>query len=46
MQWVLIAIMFWAENQYFGWNAKPKSDAEMVCDLMILGVAAIVCAIH
>lgn len=34
MNWPLaIAIWFWiAETSYFGWNAWPQSDVEMVCD--------------
>lgn len=42
MAWILLGIMSILENNYFGGNWMPKSDAEMVCDLIIMGVAAIV----
>ncbi len=32
--WIIwIFTGFWY-NQYFGWNAFPKNDAEMVCDML------------
>ena len=39
--WFVVAGMIFSENNYFGWNALPKSDAEMVCDLIILATAAL-----
>lgn len=32
------------QNQYFGWNSLPKSDAELICDgitLIIFSLAFI-----
>ena len=39
MNWYRFAVGCWAfyfENNYFGWNRLPGSDAELVCDLIIL----------
>jgi hypothetical protein len=33
--WYLVAIavvFFFEQNKYFGWNATPKSDAELIAD--------------
>lgn len=27
---------FFMENNYFGWNALPKSSAELICDGLVL----------
>ena len=42
--WIVgVGIVFWlAETWYFGWNAKPRGDAERRCDafastLILLG---------
>lgn len=35
MNWpifIVACIFWWMQNQYFGWNAKPQSDAEMIVD--------------
>ena len=47
MNWpVLIcaAIFFYDQNSYFGWNANPQSDAELIADgVTILLVALAFC---
>jgi len=30
--WIFPVAFFIAQNCYFGWNAKPKSDAELMAD--------------
>jgi hypothetical protein len=30
--WLLALIFWWEQNQYFGWNWQPKSDAELIAD--------------
>lgn len=37
--WILAFNGIWY-NCYFGWNMVPKSDAEMICD-MLFGIMAI-----
>jgi hypothetical protein len=33
---------FWLlETSYFGWNALPKSDAELVCDGLVCLITAL-----
>lgn len=45
MRWPIVWIFwcyFYCENQYFGWNYLPHSDAEMIADgigLLILALA-------
>ena len=34
-------IFWWEENQYFGWNYLPASDAELIAD----GVACLLLAL-
>lgn len=41
MKWLIILLMFVSETRYFGWNLSAKSDAEIICDLIILATAAI-----
>lgn len=43
INWSRLFLAGWAfyfENNYFGWNRLPMSDAELVCDLMILFMLA------
>ena len=43
MNWTILFIAIVAgisENIYFGWNITPKSDSEMVCDLIVLAILA------
>lgn len=44
--WIaFIAIWFWLiETAYFGWNASPGSDAELICDGLALLIFAIAIA--
>ena len=38
---LFFAACFWLlETAYFGWNLSPKSDAEVVCDGMVMILAA------
>ncbi len=42
MLWILAIIAATWENMYFGWNDFPKSDAELIADLiciLLLGLA-------
>lgn len=44
MNWKVgaVSIWFWLiETAYFGWNLKPGSDAEMVCDGLALLIFAL-----
>lgn len=44
MNWtiLLLSIWFWVmENNYFGWNALPQSEAELLCDGIVLLIAAL-----
>lgn len=37
-----LAACFWVlETAYFGWNLSPQSDAEVVCDGIVMMLAAI-----
>ncbi len=39
MNWYVTfaALIFWfMENRYFGWNMMPKSEAELICDGLVL----------
>lgn len=31
--WLMAVLL---ENSYFGWHLKPETDAELVCDLLII----------
>ena len=43
---ILIGLMFWiAENMYFGWNALPQSDAEIVADMVVIVLFALAWAL-
>lgn len=42
---LLVAAMAIDQNAYFGWNLTPKSDAELISDLMILGFSLIAAVI-
>ena len=35
-RWLIVLWAYLLENSYFGWNLGPKSDAEMIADLIIL----------
>ena len=37
----LAVIFALAENSYFGWNWKPGSEAELICD----GIVLLLCAL-
>jgi hypothetical protein len=39
--WIFATAAFIGENSYFGWNMVPKSDAEMIADLIVLAIFAI-----
>jgi len=44
MNWVIFSIFivfWWMQNNYFGWNAKPASDAELICDGITLLLMAL-----
>jgi hypothetical protein len=43
--WIFFfAVLFWiAENNYFGWNLLPKSDAELIADGIVMIILAIAC---
>lgn len=44
MNWsmfVLAILAFIHQNNYFGWNAKPQSDAEIVADLITILIFAL-----
>ncbi len=32
----LAAFWWFAETKYFGWNATPGSDFELICDFLVL----------
>ena len=34
-------VFFIAENNHFGWNWKPKSDAELIADGIVLLILAL-----
>ena len=37
-----IGLYFWfLENRYFGWNGSPQSDAEIICDGIVLLIFAL-----
>lgn len=33
---VCAIVFFITENQYFGWNGSPKSDAELIADGIVV----------
>lgn len=41
--WIFfLAVLFFIEqNRYFGWNAFPQSDAELMADGIMLVIAAL-----
>lgn len=41
--WTTAASFFFLQNQYFGWNAWPKSDAELICDGITMVIIALAC---
>jgi hypothetical protein len=34
-------VFFWMENEYFGWNGKPQSEAELICDGIVFLIFAL-----
>lgn len=38
---LIAAGFFWHMNSYFGWNASPKSDAELIADGILFLIIAI-----
>jgi hypothetical protein len=42
--WAAAIVSFFNENIYFGWNASPKSDAELIADCLVLLTLAVACA--
>jgi hypothetical protein len=30
--WFVAACFWWEQNEYFGWNRLPQSDAELIAD--------------
>lgn len=43
MNWPVAAVAAWfflLENSYFGWNFRPMSDAEIICDGLTLLIFA------
>jgi len=39
---LFIAVMFGiSKNQYYGWNFNPQSDAEMICNGIIMLIVAL-----
>ncbi len=39
---IALAWIFWfIQNQYFGWNVRPMSDAEVLADGIVFIIAAI-----
>ena len=44
MNWYVLAFAvsaFVHQNNYFGWNAKPQSDAELIADLITILIFAL-----
>lgn len=42
--WVVALEYFLKQNAYFGWNARPQSDAELMADgITLLLVAVAIC---
>lgn len=39
--WYLPVQFYFSQNNYFGWNAKPQSDAELIVDGITLLLVAI-----
>lgn len=38
----IIAILFFiGQNNYFGWNARPQSPEELICDGIVLVLVAL-----
>jgi len=38
----IVAFIFWVmENNFFGWNSYPKSEAELICDGIVCLIVAI-----
>jgi hypothetical protein len=44
--WIFLMglVFWWMQNDYFGWNWKPKSEAELVCDGIVILVWALAVA--
>lgn len=45
---ILTLMFWWWENQHFGWNVRPGSDAELIADgiVFVLFALAIVAGRH
>ena len=47
MNWTIILFcalpFFFLQNQYFGWNSWPKSDAELMADGITILLIAMAC---
>ena len=44
MKWqvFLLSFLFWiVETNYFGWNVTPQSPEEVICDGIVLLIAAL-----
>lgn len=44
INWYIFGIALLAsfsQNSYFGWNIRPKSDAEMTTDILIMIIFAL-----
>lgn len=41
MLWMIAIIFGVASNAWFGWNWTPKSDAEVICDGIVLLLVAV-----
>lgn len=39
--WIVALEYFLKQNQYFGWNARPQSDAEVLADGMMFILVAL-----
>jgi len=39
--WVVVFLMMLAEHIHFGWNNGVETDAEIVCDMIIMAVIAL-----
>jgi ammonia channel protein AmtB len=46
MLWLLAIVFAGLSNAYFGWNWRPKSDAEMICDGIVFVLVAIAASKH
>lgn len=41
--WVCPLTYWWLQNTYFGWNARPQSEGEVIADgitILLIAVAA------